>query len=452
MSLHRLALFASASCLAVATTAQAHFLFVYVGPPAEGGRTAEVFFSAMADVGDAKYVPRIALHTTLWSQAEPGRFQPLALNALPDRLEGRLATSGTVSVVGRCEYGVIARPNQTPFLLRYYPKAIAGEPSALNRLERQPAIPFEVLARADEKGIELTVVRDGKPVPKATCTIVNLDLEETVIEADSAGRATWTPQAPGRYSIYTRQDRKTKGELDGKAYDEVREFATLALDWPLTGRAADPEAVALFETALATRAQWADFPGFSARLSGSYSGRPFEGTVAVAPEGSVVVEADDPAAQSWARRQIESLVRHRLAEEHQVERPALFFATGSSAEDHPLGRLIVVDGGEFASSYRIRDGAITAVNRGMGRVNLTILTLDQQRNGEGKLLPSSYTVQAWNAETGALERVEAVHDAWDRVGAFDLPARHDVTTSASTGLDVRSLQLHDHRLGGKETR
>src|SRR5262249_20828706 len=65
--------------------AQAHFLFVRILPPAEGGRAAEVYFSELAEAGDSRFVDKIA-HTQLWLQSTPGKFTPLKVLKAPDRL------------------------------------------------------------------------------------------------------------------------------------------------------------------------------------------------------------------------------------------------------------------------------------------------------------------------------------------------------------------------------
>ena len=71
-------------------------------------------------------------------------------------------------------------------------------------------------------------------------TAVDSGLTETTVKAGPDGSAAWTPPAPGCYSIYVRDTLKQAGTLDGKAYEEIREFATLALTWPLEHREADP--------------------------------------------------------------------------------------------------------------------------------------------------------------------------------------------------------------------
>jgi hypothetical protein len=422
--------------------ARAHFLFIRIGPMAEAGRSAEVYFSAQAEAGDPKFVGKIT-QTKLWVQTSPGQFEPLAVHALADRLRATLPASGSLAVVGACEYGVLARPNETPFLLRYYPRAIAGKPDELNRMRPRPEIPFEVMATIEGERLRLVALKDGKPVPGAEFHAVDADLTEAKFTAGPDGSATWTPPAPGRYSIYTRDSVKQTGEVDGKSYEEIRSFATLAFAWPIEPKGADPAAVALFEDALSTRAQWKDFPGFTAQVAGTIDGRPFAGQVTIHADASAEIETDDPTARPWLRDQLESLAMHRLGGNSSGARPKPVLRFADDQDDHPLGRLLTFEGGQFASSYRVKDHQITVVNRQMGRRNMTITVQENERNREGKFIPSRYLVHYWDASTGALNRVETIHDRWTRFDAWDLPTEHTVTTSSENGLSVRTVRLTD---------
>jgi hypothetical protein len=85
----------------------------------------------------------------------------------------------------------------------------------------------------------------------------------------------------------------------------------------------------------------------------------------------------------------------------------------------------------------------------MGEQNMTITVLENEKNAEGRYLPRTFTVQYWNATDGKLESTEAIQDGWQRVGQWDLPASHAVTTASSKGLTVRSFKLTGHKLSGK---
>jgi hypothetical protein len=423
-------------------SAEAHFLFIRIGEPAEAGRTVEVFFSERAQAGDPRFIEKTA-GTTLTLQAVPGKFQPLAVRKCADRLRAYLPAEGAVSVTGFLEYGVLKR--EVPFLLRYYPKAIAGDPRELAALRPRHDAPLEIDASIEADRVTLSLLRNGKPVPDTVFTTVDDDLVNEEIKADHVGKAVWKPTSHGFYCVYAKSVVKSPGELKGVAYSEIREFATIAFRWPLHRTDADPEAVALFQKALAARATWDQFPGFSADVSGSVDGREFSGKAQVDASGDVTLKLDEGVVKAWVEEQIRSLVMHRLPPgQSDAKPPILRFADSETA--HPLGRLVVFDGGQFASSYRIAGDQITVVNRNMGGRNMTITVLENTKNADGKQLPQSYTVQYWNAQDGTLERSESFSNRWIRVGHFDLPASLTATAASKSGLSVRKIQFVNHRL------
>lgn len=425
--------------------AQAHFLFVRVCPPAEGGRAAEVYFSEYASAGDPRYIEKVS-GAQFWLQLQTGEFRPLEMRRLSDRLRAHVPVEGSMMVAGQLDYGVLARPGETAFLLRHYSKAVAGKPEEVNRLAPK-GTHLEVVAAFESDHVTLTALLGGKPVPNATFTTIDANLASEELKGDADGRAVFKPAAPGVFSIYIRLVNRTSGEHKGRSYKEIREFATLAFSWPLVSTAADPEAVRLFEDALAARAAWKDFPGFAAKIGGEVEGRPFSGSVAGAADGGVKLTIDDEGLQGWVQDQLESITMHRAAGQSgssERSKPVLRF--GDDQSDHPLGRLLTFDGGRFATSYRVRGNEITTVNRVLDGQNMTITVLDNQKNAEGRYLPHSYNVQYWDEPTGRLDRTETVQDRWARVGNWDLPARHTVTVSSSDGFSVRSFRLWDHEL------
>jgi hypothetical protein len=436
-----------------ATPAQAHFLFIRILPPAEGGRAAEVYFSELAEAGDPRFINKIA-KTELWMQQTPGRFTALKVHKATDRLRAWLSEEGAIVVVGRCVYGVLARPRQTPFLLRHFPKALAGPPAELNKMPAYGKLPLEIIAAFEDDGVRLTALKDGKPVPKAQFVTVDADLTNVELTADEHGRAMWRPPSGGVYSVYLRDTRKESGEADGKKYEEIRDFATVAFTWPLQRKDADPAAVALFEEAIAARAQWRDFPGFTARISGDLDGRRFGGTVMIDAKGELTFSDDDSsrteAVSGWVEGQLDSIILHRLPRPSPTGRPKPVLRFAQARDDHPLGRLLIFEGGRFASSYRIRDKQIMVVNRHLGKENLTITVLENERNLDGRFLPRGYIVHYWESGTGRLLRTETVQDRWQRVGSWDLPAAHEVTTATDAGLSVRRFMLSKLELTRKK--
>lgn len=431
--------------VAMVAPAKAHFLFVRICPPAEGGRVAEVYFSELAAAGDPRFIDKVA-GANFWSQSTAGEFHPLEMRKLSDRLRVHVPMSGTLMVGGQFDYGVLARPLQTPFLLRHYSKAVAGKPEELNRLQPKGTA-LEIVATFETGRVVLSALLGGKPMPGAIFYTVDTNLSGDELKGDADGRATFTPPSPGVWSIYIKHVEPAPGEHQGKIYKEIREFATLAFTWPLVPTMADPEAVKMFEDALAARAAWQDFSGFRAKISGHVEDRPFEGTVAVAADGGVTLRLQEDVVQEWVQEQLESITMHRAASQTPAaDRPKPVLRFADDHEDHPLGRLLAFEGGHFATSYRVRGQQITSVNRFLDGKNMTITVLDNEKNAEGRYLPHCYTVQYWKEPSGKLERTETVHDRWTRVGSWDLPSRHTVTISSDNGFSVRSFKLWDHQL------
>jgi hypothetical protein len=422
--------------------ARAHFLFIRIGAPAEAGRSVEVFFSEKADAGDPRFIAKVA-GAALTLQSAPGKFQPLPVRQGADRLRATLPAAGPVSVTGFLEYGVLKR--ETSFLLRYYPKAVSGDPAALSAFGPRSSAALEIDAAFTGEQVTLRLLRDGKPVPGAVFTTVDDDLVNDEVKADAAGKAVWKPPSPGFYCVYAKSVLKTPGEWNGQAYSEIREFATLGFAWPLVRKDADPEAVALFERALAARASWEKFPGFTADVSGNVDGRAFSGKMTVASGGDVTLSLDENVVKPWVEEQLESIVNHRLPLPKSDHAPTLRFGDREGA--NPLGRLLIFDGGQFASSYRVVKDRITVVNRSLGPRNMTITVLDDRLNAEGKQLPQAFTVQYWNASDGSLDRTDSVSNRWVRVGSYDLPSAITVTTASKGGLSVRTIELTHQKLG-----
>src|SRR5262249_52157327 len=128
--------------------------------------------------------------------------------------------------------------------------------------------------------------------------------------------------------------------------------------------------------------------------------------------------------------------------------PGPRFHSADEPDDHPLGKLIAVEGGQMASSYRIKDRQILVVNRRMGKRTMTITVLENETNREGHFLPHSYVVQYWDAATGRLQSTETIQERWQRVGSWDLPVQHSVLTASDAGLSVRSVRFSQPKLLG----
>jgi len=182
------------------------------------------------------------------------------------------------------------------------------------------------------------------------------------------------------------------------------------------------------------------------RGRGELDGRAFSGKATVAADGQVSVDVDDEAARPWLQDRLESLAMHRLPAPAQGADPGFTLRFADDADEHPLGRLLLVQGGRMASSYRIKDGLIRVVNRNLGGRSMTLSVLVNEANSEGLVLPRQYVVHYWDVESGRLIRTETIQDQWVRTGLWDLPRSHAVATASDGGMSLRTVTLSGHAL------
>jgi hypothetical protein len=212
---------------------------------------------------------------------------------------------------------------------------------------------------------------------------------------------------------------------------------------------ADPAATRLLADARAARANWTGFPGFTADVEVNIDGHTGRARVEVKADGKLTLDAAgqplDKQTENWVRRELGSVVGHRLDTASDLETPCAF---ADDDVDHPLGRAIRVLNDEYHSGYRIRDRQIIVVNRQMPQqgVRFTITVLENRLNEEKQYLPVSFVVNSWELKGNTLTSSEAHHQTWQRVGKFDLPQSITVVTATGDKEEARSLKLSNCKL------
>jgi len=201
--------------------------------------------------------------------------------------------------------------------------------------------------------------------------------------------------------------------------------------------AEDPAATKLLAEARAARAVWKNFPGFKADVAVNHNGAVHKGSALVSDTGKVALTLEaGEELQKWTRREISSLVAHRLPGE-TLKTPCAFL--DPKDQHHPLGRAVQVLNDELHSSYRIRDRQIIEVNRTTKDSRFTITVLENIVTSEKQFLPSSYVFDSWDPKTGQLVSAVAELVTWQRIGSLDLPATLLIVTTTATGRDSRLI-------------
>ena len=442
--------FAVLTILALAAPAPAHFIWIV---PGKVPVTAQMVFSD--ELGPDANVPITKIAQTEVFVRIAGK--PVEFKKTEEKdhyhIVARPSPLPPVEFGAVCKYGVLSKKGD-PYLLMYYAKATVGGAWK----EGKPAkgwdkLPLEIL---EDKAWTFHVLFHGKTVADVELTaIVPGEQDPRVLKRHDDGtfHLGAIPAVAGMIGLRAKYIEKKAGEVDGKKYAEIRHYSTWTFASGEKGKIVpagaappakpDPAATKLLADARAARAVWNNFPGFTSDLEVNVNGKIAKGRIDVASGGKLSLKLDtDDATRDWTRRTIASLVGHRLPGT-DLDTPCAFL---DNVELHPSGRAIRVLNDELHSSYRIRDRQIIEVNRVTKDVRFTITVLENTWTKEKQYLPVSYLVNTWDLKTNALVNSVAHHNAWTRIGAFDLPTTVRVVHAKSGELDNRLITFSNHQL------
>ncbi len=217
---------ALAAVLLFAATARAHFVFIL---PDADGRAAKVVFSDRLEPDERVTMDKLAnLKLTLRRPGQPEA--PVNWANSQHCFELPIRGEGPRLVYGAAEYGVMQRGEGKPFLLIYHPKAIVGDPPAVQPLGE--SVPVEIVPVRGDGGWRLRVLARGKPRADAEVTILTSgESESKKVKTDADG---FTPaiSASGRCGAWTSLTEPKSGDHLGKKHGEIRHYATLVVTLP----------------------------------------------------------------------------------------------------------------------------------------------------------------------------------------------------------------------------
>jgi hypothetical protein len=214
-----------ATCVLTAT-ASAHFPFLVPDGPSKG---KAVFSDTLKPDNVGVPVDKIAGAKLVVLDNGKATDLTWVLDQKANCYNFEVPGSGSRIVVGTVDYGVLQRGDIKPFRLRYYPKAIFGEIPAEKMATAGDRVPLEIVPVVDGGKLRFKAVAGGKPLAKAEVTVLVPGEEKSkVVTTDETG-LTSRFEKTGTYGAHTRQVEEKLGEQDGKKYEEVRHYATLAV-------------------------------------------------------------------------------------------------------------------------------------------------------------------------------------------------------------------------------
>lgn len=207
------------------TPAWAHFPFLVPTPDGAGAR---ILLSETLELDEA--VPAdLVLSGSYGALLPDGSVRRLDVEASDAGafVTHSEATAAASMLFGTLDLGFTQRGGGTPHVLIYYAKTLLGDP--FDPAAHRTDVPIEITPVRVEGGLRLLLTVDGAPLPQAEMVVLLPDGAERELVTGADGH-TETLALHGRYGAWARHWVEESGERDGKAYDEVRRYATLVFD------------------------------------------------------------------------------------------------------------------------------------------------------------------------------------------------------------------------------
>ncbi|QDU38590.1 N-acetylneuraminate epimerase precursor [Maioricimonas rarisocia] len=208
------------------TVAEAHFLWVL---PTESDNV-DVCFGEVAEPDDPDLLKYIA-QAKLWHVGENGAAHALSLKPADDVLRGSLPEGSTGGlIVAAHDFGVLERGDDT-FLLRYF--AATGPQlgsKVWSKIDTTKWATLRLIPSVADGKVQVRATWNGKPIADAEVTVDGPGVTDLELTTDAAGDAQFAAGKPGTYSIRVRHIQEESGSVDGKEYEEVRSYSTLAIE------------------------------------------------------------------------------------------------------------------------------------------------------------------------------------------------------------------------------
>ena len=201
-----------------ASPAFAHFPWVF----AEKG-SVRIFLSETLK-HDYGVESDIVAPTTLSFKAMDGATRSLPIRKVNQ--DYLVDATGNGTIFGKLDLGVM-KEGPTPNVLIYFPKAVVGDPFGKDAQVVSAPVELVVVGTPDVPRLKFLVA--GKPQPDSEITIVMPNDTQKKVKTDAEG-VTEPLVLRGRYGAWARNWLKQPGARDGKAYQEVRRYATIVFD------------------------------------------------------------------------------------------------------------------------------------------------------------------------------------------------------------------------------
>ncbi len=219
--------------LAATSVASAHFVWVAVDKDSGGSHSLFVWFSELAEADSADLLDKI-VNVKVWTRSAKSQPETIKVTKKVAGEGGALIAplpAGATAASAHIKYGVLERRGEK-FLLQYHAKYLDAAAAEWKAVARDESLVFDIVPQCTEKGFDLEVLFQGKPIAGSEFVIFDPTAAETKGTTDEAGRIHLGVAKPGLYSIRAKWIVKEAGKEGDQEYPQVNHYSTLALRVP----------------------------------------------------------------------------------------------------------------------------------------------------------------------------------------------------------------------------
>ncbi|HEY4233653.1 MAG TPA: hypothetical protein VGM76_09510 [Lacipirellulaceae bacterium] len=210
--------------------ADAHFL--WLKSESQAGKPQAVLFFGESAQDEAHHFPDKLDGTKVWRRTADGKRSEVATTKVDT--DDRVAYVGPLEDDDPCvletsaQYGLYSN-----WLLTYYVKHVHVAANDQLAVEGpSPELKMEIVPRANDEELELTVLWEGKPRADVDLSVTVADGDAKKLTTDKNGKASLKVEGEGLVAVVANfVDETAKGELNGKPYAATASYATLTLPW-----------------------------------------------------------------------------------------------------------------------------------------------------------------------------------------------------------------------------
>lgn len=232
-------------CLAWASNALAHYLWVSVDAATQASPVADIYFEEAPKPGDGHYLDHFLGKSDVWirtiEQPKPEPVQAAEVKQGANRwMRVALPAAVDYSIDAYGKFGVYAY-GKTKVLLHYYARNLSvNSHDAMHELGRAEQLNLDLVPHDVGSKVEFTLLWKGKPAADRMVFVRGPKGFQANLKTDQRGKILLSPTQSGRHTLRSSVEEQTPGVENEEPYELIRHNITLVMTLDSSSSSREP--------------------------------------------------------------------------------------------------------------------------------------------------------------------------------------------------------------------